>query len=100
VPIASHRPEPVVVCVCRFFAIDPITSRRDLRNAMPKLKTHKAAAKRIKVTATGKLMRMKGQRGHLHARRSKRVTEQYDKMHPVSPADAKRLQRLIPYGTT
>ena len=31
---------------------------------MPKLKTHKAAAKRFKVTAGGKILRMKGYRGH------------------------------------
>lgn len=67
---------------------------------MPKLKTHKAAAKRIKITSTGKFMRMKGQRGHLHAHRSKRVLEQYDKMHPVSKADVKHFERMLPYGTT
>ncbi len=65
---------------------------------MPKLKTHKAAAKRLKVTATGKIMRMKGLRGHLRRNRPHRATEMYDKMLEVSPADKKRLALLIPYG--
>lgn len=67
---------------------------------MPKLKTHKAAAKRFKVTSGGKILRMKGYRGHLHRHRSKRVTNQYSKMLNTSPADQDRLKRLLPYGTT
>ena len=67
---------------------------------MPKLKTHKAAAKRFKVTGGGKILRMKGYRGHLHRHRSKRTINQYSKMLNTSPADQKRLERLLPYGTT
>jgi large subunit ribosomal protein L35 len=66
---------------------------------MPKLKTHKAAASRLKVTAGGKLLRMKGLRGHLRRRRAKRNKQQYDKMLHVSAAETKRLSRLVPYGT-
>jgi len=66
---------------------------------MPKLKTHKAAAKRLKVTSTGKIMRMKGLRGHLRRNRSKRAKEKYDKMFVVSPGDAKHVKNLLPYGT-
>lgn len=32
---------------------------------MPKLKTHRGAAKRMKITGTGKVMRYKANRGHL-----------------------------------
>jgi large subunit ribosomal protein L35 len=67
---------------------------------MPKLKTHKAASKRLKVTKTGKLMRMKGLRGHLRRNRAPRAKELYDKMQPVAPGDARRVIRLLPYGTT
>jgi len=66
---------------------------------MPKLKTHKAAAKRLKVTSTGKIMRMKGLRGHLRRNRPKRSKEKYDKMFVLAPGDAKRAQRMLPYGT-
>lgn len=66
---------------------------------MPKLKTHKAAAKRLKTTGSGKIMRMKGLRGHLRRNRAPRAKSQYDKMFEVSSADEKRLRRLIPYGS-
>jgi len=66
---------------------------------MPKLKTHKAASKRLKVTSTGKILRMHGLRGHLRRKKAHRATEQYDKMLHVSPADTKRLRLTMPYGT-
>ncbi len=63
-----------------------------------KLKTHKATAKRFKVTATGKVMRTKGGKSHLRRRSSKRVKRQFDKMLEVpEKAIAKRVRRLAPY---
>jgi large subunit ribosomal protein L35 len=67
---------------------------------MPKLKTHKGTSKRIKVTSTGKFLRMKGYRGHLRRNRSNRAKSQYDKMQHTAVGDAKRLALLLPYGTT
>ena len=66
---------------------------------MPKLKTHKGAKDRIKITGTGKYMRTKGPKSHLRVHKSKRVKAQFDEMVPLSPADKKRISRLIPYGT-
>lgn len=40
---------------------------------MPKLKTYKAAAKRFKITGTGKILRMKQGRNHLKRKKSKRA---------------------------
>jgi len=65
---------------------------------MPKLKTHKGAAKRFRLTATGKV-----KRGHSHARhiltkktaKRKRVLD-IDVM--VAEADEKRIERMLPYG--
>ena len=65
---------------------------------MPKLKTHKGVQSRFKVTGSGKLMRTKGGKTHLRRNRSKRAKGQYDEMLAVSPADVKRIKRLIPYG--
>jgi large subunit ribosomal protein L35 len=63
-----------------------------------KLKTYKAAAKRFKVTATGKVMRTKGGKSHLRRRRSKRVKAQFDTMQEVTHgAEAKRVRKLAPY---
>jgi large subunit ribosomal protein L35 len=66
---------------------------------MPKLKTHKGAKDRFKVTGTGKIMRTKGPKSHLRVRKSKRVKKDLMDMVPLSPADKKRISRLIPYGT-
>lgn len=66
---------------------------------MPKLKTHKGAQNRFKLTGNGKLMRMKGLKSHLRRNKSKRARRQFDEMIPVAKVDVQRLGRLIPYGT-
>ena len=63
---------------------------------MPKLKTHKGAAARFKVTGTGKIRRMKGNRNHLRRKKPANVRRLYSKKLDVSPADARRLRRLLP----
>jgi large subunit ribosomal protein L35 len=65
---------------------------------MPKLKTHKGAKDRFKITGTGKIMRTIGPKTHLRVHKAKRVRKQFDKMTELSPADRKRISRLIPYG--
>jgi large subunit ribosomal protein L35 len=63
-----------------------------------KLKTHKATAKRFKVTGTGKVMRTKGGKSHLRRRKSKRVKRSLDKMQEVKRSSmAKRVKTLAPY---
>jgi large subunit ribosomal protein L35 len=63
-----------------------------------KLKTHKATAKRFKVTGTGKVMRTKGGKSHFRRRRSSRVKRSLDKMQPVKgSANQRRVMRLAPY---
>jgi large subunit ribosomal protein L35 len=63
-----------------------------------KLKTYKAAAKRFRVTGSGKLMRTKGGKSHLRRRKSPRVKAQLSRMLEVtSRAEVKRVRRLAPY---
>lgn len=62
-----------------------------------KLKTHKATAKRFKVTGTGKLMRTKGGKSHLRRRTPKRTKAKFVEMIPVASSDVKRVQALAPY---
>ena len=63
-----------------------------------KLKTYKAAAKRFRVTGSGKVVRTKGGKSHLRRRKSKRVKSQFDKMLVVTAkGDRKRIQKLAPY---
>ncbi len=65
---------------------------------MPKLKTHKGAKDRFKITGSGKIMRTRGPKSHLRVAKAKRVRRQFDEMFELSPADRKRISRLIPYG--
>jgi len=63
-----------------------------------KLKTYKAAAKRFRVTGSGKVMRTKGGKSHLRRRKSKRTKAQFDVMLEVKNSrEAKRIRRLAPY---
>lgn len=63
-----------------------------------KLKTHKATAKRFRVTGGGKVVRTKGGKSHFRRRKATRTKQQLDKMQPVSgPAFAKRIKKLAPY---
>jgi large subunit ribosomal protein L35 len=65
---------------------------------MPKMKTNKAAARRFKITSTGKVMRAKGMKSHFRRRKAKRTKRMFDKMYEVAPQDAKRIRRMLPYG--
>jgi len=62
-----------------------------------KLKNHRGAKKRFKVTGTGKILRMRGPRSHLRRRKAARVKAQFDRMVPVAPEDEKRIRRVLPY---
>ena len=63
-----------------------------------KLKTHKATAKRFKITGTGKVMRTKGGKSHFRRRRSQRAKAALSKMVLVTHmADARRVKKLAPY---
>lgn len=65
---------------------------------MPKLKTHKGAKRRFKITASGKLLRMKGGKSHLRRKKAPRTKRLYADMVPVHRADSGRIKKLLPYG--
>lgn len=66
---------------------------------MPKMKTHKATAKRFKRTASGRIRRVKIGKSHLRRKKPGRVTRSFDKTMEVTTAGTvKRLKRLVPYG--
>jgi len=65
---------------------------------MPKIKTHKATAKRFRYSGKGKLMRTKIGKSHLRRKKSKRVRGMFDEMHEVTDtASQKRVRKLAPY---
>ncbi len=63
-----------------------------------KIKTYKAAAKRFRITKSGKVLRTKGGKSHLRRRKSTRVKQKFDKMLEVTcNGDRKRIMRMAPY---
>jgi large subunit ribosomal protein L35 len=66
--------------------------------AKMKLKTNKSAAKRLKVTGNGKIIRRKGWKGHLlsgkNASRRRRLTGNFE----VDKDNIKQIRRMLPYG--
>jgi len=65
---------------------------------VPKIKTHKATAKRFKCTSTGKLMRTKGGKSHLRRKKSKRVKRLFDQVLEVTDRRTiRRVRALAPY---
>jgi len=64
---------------------------------MPKMKTKRGAAKRLRLTGTGKLVRAKGWKRHkLEAKSSKRKRH-LRKGTLIAAGDRKRIRRLVPY---
>jgi large subunit ribosomal protein L35 len=62
---------------------------------MPKMKTHSGAAKRFKITGTGKVMRLRANRQHLFEHKSSRVTRRLDGVVQVSPNDVREIKKLL-----
>jgi large subunit ribosomal protein L35 len=63
---------------------------------MPKMKTHRGAAKRFKRTATGKLTRMRKGMNHILTKKSSKRKRRLRKRTLVSPVDTKRIEQLLP----
>lgn len=71
---------------------------RKQRAGKYKIKTHKATAKRFRLTGTGMLVRTKGGKSHLRRRTSKRTKRLFDEMIPVKGRGiVKTVHRLAPY---
>jgi len=64
---------------------------------MPKMRTKRAAAKRLKVTASGKLKRHSGWKSHLLEAKSPKRRRRLRKASLISAADQPRLKKLVPY---
>ena len=64
---------------------------------MPKLKSHRGAAKRFKKTATGKFMRSKAFKRHILTSKPTRRKRHMRGKQVVTPADAHKIKRMLPY---
>lgn len=64
---------------------------------MPKMKTHRGAAKRFKVSGTGKVKRRKAYTSHILTKKSAKRKRNLRQGTLVSDGDYKRIKTLIPY---
>ena len=64
---------------------------------MPKLKTHRGAAKRFKRTKRGKFLRSKAFKQHILGTKSSKRKRALRGTTVVAPADAAKLARMLPY---
>ena len=62
---------------------------------MPKMKTHSGAAKRFRVTSTGKVMRRRANRNHLLEHKPTRRTRRLAADLAVAPADVRKIKKLL-----
>lgn len=65
---------------------------------MPKLKTHKGASKRFKVTGTGKVVRRHSFARHILTSKASGRKRKLAMSTVMDPADAPKVKQMIPYG--
>ena len=63
-----------------------------------KLKTHKGAAKRFKLTAGGKVMRGHAYARHILTSKPSKRKRKLDQSTRVADADVRRVRAMLPYG--
>jgi len=63
---------------------------------MPKLKTHRGAKKRFKVTAKGKIKRSKAFASHLKVKKSAKKKRKSRKQEILHRADVRKIKKLLP----
>jgi len=64
---------------------------------MPKLKTSRAAAKRFKMTAKGKVKRRRAFLRHINSHKTRKQKRRLGKPAVVDKANEKAIKRLLPY---
>lgn len=65
---------------------------------MPKIKTHRGAAKRFQPTATGKFKRHHSFARHILTSKARKRKRKLVKSALVAPGDEGRLRRMLPYA--
>ncbi len=64
---------------------------------MPKMKTHRGAAKRFKKTKTGKVKRHRAFASHILTKKSPKRKRRLRKATLLAKSDMKRVAKLLPY---
>ena len=65
---------------------------------MPKMKTHRGAAKRFKITKSGKVKYRRGYRNHILTKKRSKRKRQLRKEGYLAKGDAKNVKQLLPYS--
>lgn len=65
---------------------------------MPKMKTHRGLAKRVKVTGTGKVKRSKAYKSHILNKKSAKRKRNLRKSGLVSDSNLKQVKRMLGIG--
>jgi len=65
---------------------------------MPKQKTHRGAAKRFRLSSRGKVKRSQAFKRHILTKKPRKRKRHLDQEVLASPADLKRIRRMLPYG--
>lgn len=65
---------------------------------MPKMKTHRGAAKRFKISGSGKIMRVKAYHGHLLEKKTSKQKARLSETVEVAKTNVKALRRLLGRG--
>ena len=63
---------------------------------MPKMKSHRGAAKRFKKTGTGKIVRSKSNKQHILTKKTAKRKRKLRQPDLVSNVDKKRLEQMLP----
>ena len=63
---------------------------------MPKMKTHRGAAKRFKKTGTGKIVRSRNNKQHILTKKSAKRKRRLRKSALISDVDVKRVKQMLP----
>jgi large subunit ribosomal protein L35 len=64
---------------------------------MPKMKTNRGAAKRFKVTGTGKIVRSKAYSSHILTKKTTKRKRNLRKSDLVDDANMKGIKQILPY---
>ena len=63
---------------------------------MPKMKTHRGAAKRFKKTGTGKIVRSRSNKQHILTKKTAKRKRKLRKSALIATVDEKRVKQMLP----
>ncbi|WP_130837642.1 50S ribosomal protein L35 [Lachnoclostridium sp. Marseille-P6806] len=65
---------------------------------MPSMKTNRSAAKRFKISGSGKLMRFKANKRHILTKKSTKRKRNLRQTAPVDATNVKSMRKIMPYA--